>query len=144
MKKFIIAVLFALLPMVGNAQLHVTGNVEKAETIASVRTGQVKFCCSSEGLYYITMPTTNKFDKLFLLYLGNTKESARLTLLDLIKLSKSIKKGEEVTIDNAGKPCQIHKGAMGGLTFFNDECAGFASLTNNEMGTFYNRVNKAE
>lgn len=135
MKRLAFIIALLILPMVCNAQLSVKGQGDKMEKISSTRMGACSLYKHGER-YMISAPTSNRYDKTFVLYLGEDKESACLTLRDLILLCDNIEKDVPVYIDNGTKTCSIHKGTMGTLAFFQDGFAGFASFSKMEFDKF--------
>lgn len=135
MKKLAVIIALIIVPMVCNAQLSVKGQGEKMEKIASTRMGACNLYKHGD-VYFISVPTTNRFDSNFILYLGEDKESTCLTLRDLIVLCDTIEKDTPIYINNRTKSCSIHKGSMGTLAFFQDGYAGFASFSKMEFDKF--------
>lgn len=119
------------------AQIKKTGSM-KTETLVSLRMGVVTLR-QSEGSYYIAMTTTNQFDDAMILKLGDTKESARQSLTDLIDILESLQGNETEFIDNGyGREFRLFK-VMGALYVAADGYAGNGNIGKSEL----NRMLKA-
>ena len=135
----IMAALFCL-GFNANAQL----NVKRSDTfnkIASSRMGMVQLM-EHDNIYYISFPTTNRFDKSFIFYLGEGKEAAVQTLKDLIALNDTIKK-EKITIDNAGNDLIISKSA-GQMYFSMRGYAGLVATSKMELENLLHSLENKE
>lgn len=140
MKKIltIMAVLFCL-GINANAQLNVQSK-DTFNKIASVRTGLVSLK-EHQGTYYITFPTTNRFDDPFIFYLGYGKESSLQTLHDLYNLFDTMDRKQTITIDNRGKSLTISK--SGPTMYFSmDGYAGLAATTRMELDRFISALSE--
>ena len=136
MKKLLIllAVLTAF-PVAGTAQLNVKRQTEKITKIATARTGFFNLMRQGD-VFYISTTTTNKFDKSFILYLGEDIESAIATVGDLVELSGTMEKGTSIVIQNGRNECRISPGDLGALYFNQSGYAGFASCSKAELQKF--------
>lgn len=135
MKRFLLIIALAILPIVCHAQLAVRQSTTKTEKIATARTGAVKLMKQND-IYFITAPTTNQFDHGFILYLGEGLNSAIATLEDLIKLYGTLTNEDHIVIDNGGESCTIYKGGLGAMFFKQDDKAGVSSFTRLEYEKF--------
>lgn len=143
MKKILIAIITAmiLMPIMADAQIQKKSTI-KTETLLSLRMGYMNLKLS-EGMYFITMLTTNQFDDAMLLKLGDTKESAIQSLNDLMEITSSISGQECVRIDNGfGRELRFYKGAMGGVTIQADGYAGYVNTAKSEFKKMLNKLVK--
>ena len=143
MKKILIAIITAmiLMPIMADAQIQ-KKSTTKTETLLSLRMGYMNLKLS-EGMYFITMLTTNQFDDAMLLKLGDTKESAIQSLNDLMEITSSISGQECVRIDNGfGRELRFYKGAMGGVTIQADGHAGYVNTAKSEFKKMLNKLVK--
>lgn len=113
MKKFILLVttLMCIFPFIGHAQLNVTDKVEKPVKVCHSNTmmGTAELYQSND-IYYIYMKSTNQFDDVELMYIGDSKESAVQTLKDLETLFNNTPKGDMVYItDHRKKKISLYK-----------------------------------
>lgn len=134
MKRILLIIALAILPMVCHAQLNVTRKVEKMEKLSSARLGLVSLNRQGD-LFYIGLPTTNQYDDPFILYLGDGQESAMKTLEDLIGLHSTIEKGSPIVIKNGKHECTISKG-VGTLNLNQEGFAGYGELAKTELQKF--------
>lgn len=142
MKRILMIIALTILPMVCHAQLNVTKQVEKMEKISSSRSGLCRFMRQGD-LFYISCPTTNHYDDPFILYVGEGLESAKQTLLDLVKLCGTIEKGAPIVITNGTEECFVSKSAFNGsLDFKQDGYAASAAISKIEFNKFYNELKK--
>lgn len=140
MKKLIFILSLLIVSYMGYAQLSVKENITKVETIATARMGYISLKCRDNSRYYLVTNTTNKFDDPFLIYIGLDKESAILTLKDLINLSDTLEENATITIDNGGQECRITPGPMGALYYHMDNYAGYGSTMKGELTRFLNAL----
>jgi hypothetical protein len=138
MKKIIIAVISALLfTTMAEAQIQKTSSYQ-SETIASARMGVVQL--KYDGDFFLVLTTSNQFDKPMLLKLGDNKESALLSLNDLLDLADSLQGTEMQSIDNGyEKELTISK-SMGSLAFQARGYAGIAYLSAGEIKKFAKKL----
>ena len=113
MKKFILLVmtLMCLFPFIGNAQLNVTDKFEKPVKVCHSNTmmGTAELYQSND-IYYICMKSTNQFDDVEFMYIGDSKDSALKTLKDLVSLFDNTHKGDMVYItDHRKKKISLYK-----------------------------------
>lgn len=129
-----------MLPSLSYAQLKKTGEIN-TETICSFRMGNMNLQ-QSAGRYFLSMGTTNQFDDMMLLMLGRDKESAGKTLVDLIGLCSSIKKGSLISVDNGlGGQLRISKGAFKNEIWIEaDGYAGYVATSKMELRKVYDRL----
>lgn len=100
-----------MFPFIGQAQLNVTNKPEKPVKVCHSNTmmGTAELY-QSNGLYYIYMKSTNQFDDVELMFIGDSKESALQTLKDLESLFDNTSKGDMVTItDHRNKKIRLYK-----------------------------------
>ena len=106
MKKILLMVIafMCMFPFVGQAQLNVTNKVAKSIKVCQSNTlmGSAELYQSNET-YYIYMKSTNQFDDVQLMYIGDSKSSAIQTLQDLESLFKETPKGELIYINDHRK-----------------------------------------
>lgn len=143
MKKIFIAIISAmiLMPIMADAQIQ-KKSTTKTETLLSLRMGYMNLKLS-EGMYFITMLTTNQFDDAMLLKLGDTKESAIQSLNDLMEITSSISGQECVRIDNGfGRELRFYKGAMGGVSINADGYAGTVNTAKSEFKKMRDKLMK--
>ena len=143
MKKIFIAIITAmiLMPIMADAQIQ-KKSTTKTETLLSLRMGYMNLKLS-EGMYFITMLTTNQFDDAMLLKLGDTKESAIQSLNDLMEITSSISGQECVRIDNGfGRELRFYKGAMGGVSINADGYAGTVNTAKSEFKKMRDKLMK--
>lgn len=111
MKKFLLLICFIAFPFIAQAQLNVTDKAEKPIKVCHSFTmmGNAELYQSGD-VYYIYIRSTNQFDDIELMYIGDSQESALQTLQDLESLFKSTPKGEIVYInDHRGKKICLYK-----------------------------------
>lgn len=143
MKKILIAIITSmiLMPIMADAQIQ-KKSTTKTETLLSLRMGYMNLKLS-EGMYFITMLTTNQFDDAMLLKLGDTKESAIQSLNDLMEITSSISGQECVRIDNGfGRELRFYKGAMGGVSINADGYAGTVNTAKSEFKKMRDKLMK--
>ena len=138
MKRILIALIAMMMfCLATEAQIKKTGSM-KTETLVSLRMGVVTLN-QSEGSYYIAMTTTNQFDDAMILKLGDTKESARQSLTDLIDILESLQGNDTEFINNGyGREFRLFK-VMGALYVAADGYAGNGNMGKSEL----NRMLKA-
>lgn len=134
MKRLAFIIALLILPMVCNAQLKVLGESDQHDVLSSARMGVVSLDKFGDR-YYICSVTTNRFDDQMMFYLGEGKESAMITLRDLIVLCSTIKKKTTTYLDNDGKVIRAYK-AAGGLEFHADGFAGYCTFLKSELNRF--------
>lgn len=128
---YIILAIMFLLPTQANAQIKKTGTF-KSETIESLRMGVVSLKVA-DGEYYISFKTTNQFDDLMILKLGETKESAIQSIQDIIDILDSLQGNETQYIDNGyGREFRLFK-VMGALYIAADGYAGNGNASKGEL-----------
>lgn len=128
---YIILAMMFLLPTQATAQIKKTGTF-KSETIESLRMGVVSLKVA-DGEYYISFKTTNQFDDLMILKLGETKESAIQSIQDIIDILDSLQGNETQYIDNGyGREFQLFK-VMGALYIAADGYAGNGNASKGEL-----------
>ena len=128
---YIILAIMFLLPIHANAQIKKTGKF-KSETIQSLRMGVVSLKVA-DGEYYISFKTTNQFDDLMTLKLGETKESAIQSIQDIIDILDSLHGNEIQYIDNGyGREFRLFK-IMGALYIAADGYAGNGNASKGEL-----------
>jgi hypothetical protein len=111
MKRFILLLCVFAFPLMASAQLNVTNKVEKSVKICHSYTmmGNAELFKSAD-FYYIYMKSTNQFDDVELMFVGDSKESALQTLRDLESLFESTPKGDLVYItDYANHEISLYK-----------------------------------
>lgn len=133
MKKiiYIILSMMFLLPTMADAQIKKTGTF-KSETIESVRMGIVSLK-KAENEYYLTFKTTNQFDDLMVLKLGDSKESAIQSLQDILEILDTLQGNATQYIDNGyGREFRLYK-VMGALYISADGYAGDGNASKGEL-----------
>jgi hypothetical protein len=135
MKKLLFIIIAALcLIQSANAQIQKTGSI-KTTTIASCRMGFVNLSLS-EGLFFLSIGTTNQFDNMMLLKLGDNKESAIQSLNDLVDILDSLTGDDLQRIDNGfGKEFRLYK-LLGALYINADGYAGSGNIGKSELNKF--------
>ena len=120
-----------LLPTMADAQIKKTGTF-KSETIESVRMGIVSLK-KAENEYYLTFKTTNQFDDLMVLKLGDSKESAIQSLQDILEILDTLQGNATQYIDNGyGREFRLYK-VMGALYISADGYAGDGNASKGEL-----------
>lgn len=147
MKKLIIIIAMMLLSFGASAQIAKVKTTEAVTTIATLRYG----VCSlkmQEGVYYIGLQSSNQFDDPFLFHLGEGRESALQTLLDLQELFKGMKKGEfaefSIFIHLHEYTYKIHKTSRTSFSFYDTGLAGNVWMSNGELDTLIDRFTSFE
>jgi hypothetical protein len=136
MKKIIIAVISALLfSTMAEAQIQKTSSYQN-ETIASARAGVVKL--KYDGDFFLVLTTSNQFDKPMMLKLGDSKESALLSLHDLVEISETLK-GTQNIANGYGEELTLSK-SMGSLALQSRGHAGIAYLSAGEIKKFIKKL----
>ena len=113
MKKIILltTALICLFPFIGHAQLTVTDKVGKPVKVCHSNTmmGTAELYQSND-IYYIYMKSTNQFDDVEFMYIGDSKDSALLTLKDIVSLFDNTPKGDTIYItDYRKKKISLYK-----------------------------------
>ena len=135
MKKILLLVIaiMTFTPMT-NAQIKKTGE-SNTKTIASARMGIVVLRQSDKD-FYLSMTTTNQFDNAMLLKLGDTKESAKQSLNDLLDILESLEGDASQYIDSGfGRELRLWK-LMGALYISADGYAGNGNISKSELKKF--------
>ena len=96
MKKTLALLALLIISVGAMAQLNVTAQIDNT----TEKLGQEIWYNATDSTYYLTLATTNQFDKPMLLKLGKGKQSATQTLKDLKSLISTLSKGDDVIIDN--------------------------------------------
>lgn len=135
MKKILIAIISMMFMMsIADAQIKKTGTFQ-SETISSVRMGFVSLKMADD-VYYLSFQTTNQFDDLMILKLGQTKESAIQSLQDIIDILENLQGNATQYIDNGfGKEFRLYK-VMGALYISADGYAGSGNVSKGELKRF--------
>jgi hypothetical protein len=84
----------------------------------------------SKNIYFIYVSSTNEFDDVQLLFIGNSKESALQTLTDIEELFETTENGDLIDIiDHSNKEISLYKSSpkIFRITFENQ--AGIRSIT---------------
>lgn len=135
MKKLLILIIsaFCLMPL-ASAQIQKTAS-NKITTIASCRMGFVNLRLN-EGMFFLSIGTTNQFDNMMLLKLGDDKESAIQSLNDLVDILESLTGEDMQGIDNGfGKEFRLYK-SLGALYIKADGYAGSGNIAKSELNKF--------
>ena len=133
----------AMVALNANAQLKVEKETKHSETISSYYVpdapgaAQLKYD-TNNNCYYMTIVSFNQFDDLFLFYLGDDKEKARQTLLDLEGLYKL--KKVTTTVKNYGEKCDIRRHTGIKLLFSERGYAGDVFLYKDAVKKFINAI----
>lgn len=135
MKRLIIIVVLALLPFVGNAQLNVTSQTTKRVTLCSARMGNISLVKNGEH-YFLSICSSNQFEDPEAFYLGDTKESCKETLTDLLGLFGSMSKEDRMDVDNAGETVTLFKYTNISLGFAFGHDAGMFWMSKSECKKF--------
>lgn len=135
MKKILIAIISMMFMMsIADAQIKKTGTFQ-SETISSVRMGIVSLKVADD-VYYLSFQTTNQFDDIMILKLGQTKESAIQSLQDIIDILDNLQGTATQYIDNGfGKEFRLYK-VMGALYIAADGYAGSGNVSKGELKRF--------
>lgn len=139
MKKFLLAAaaIFAACSL-ADAQIYVESQRKSPELIGRFRTGDCSVWISSSG-YNIALSTSNRYDDLFIFYIGETKESALETLDDLIEVCSSDEMEETIFSFSTCNGKYVYKAEVvaplgsKGLWFYKDGYAGSITLWKNEL-----------
>lgn len=142
MRKIILIIVLILSSLGASAQISNVKTTEAIKTITRFRYG----LCSldvHDNIYSLALHSTNQFDGVFIFYLGEGRESALQTLLDLQELFGGMKTKEsaEFTITIKGKDFKyrIFKPSKGTMLFRDDMFAGSVDLTRGEIETLIDR-----
>ncbi len=128
MKKLLLMVVALIVGVsTASAQLVPIAKSEAIEELDAVRVRSVILNKHGDR-FYIVMRSSNRFDKPGLFVLGDTKESAIATVVDLIKLCDQLKKGESVTVQNAGVNVSIEVQKMMGQVYVQFDMPGIAGI----------------
>lgn len=139
MKKLIIAIISAmiLMPTMADAQIQVSKQ-PKRETIKSLRMGYVSLC-KTEGSYFLSM----KFDKSYVILLGESKEAAAESLNSLIEISSTITKDDSFEFNDGIKDYYIFRGTFKSEVWFKgDGHAGYGKTSTAELNTLLKALTK--
>lgn len=133
MKKIIILIIaIMMMPSMANAQIQKKEKT-KTETIVSLRMGCMNLKRQKNTLF-LSMKTTNQFDDMMILKLGDSVDSAIQSLNDLIDICETITGQDCISIDNGyGREIRIYKGAMGGISISADGYAGEVNTAKSEF-----------
>ena len=135
MKKLILLIMVSLLPMVCNAQLNVTSTSEKMVTLASGRMGNISMVKMGD-FYFMHISSSNQFETPQSFYLGDSAESCKKTLNDLLGLIDTMGKDERVQVDNKGKKVSLFKYSNISLGFDFGNDAGMFWISKQECKKF--------
>lgn len=132
MKKILITLIAVLLSVTASAQLEVANTSSPIDVVYPMRAGvSLKYTkIGAEAEYFLQLNTTNRYDRVLLIYLGN-RDKARASLSQLLnELYKEV--GKCYTLkDNEGVPfiaiCSKTFGAEG-YAIFRDGYAGHAYI----------------
>lgn len=131
-KVLILIVAFLTIGMAADAQVQVKKN-STSEKIYSGRMGNISVNCM-EGSFFLSICSTNQFDKFYVIHLGENAEEAITSIESFIEIAKTIKKGESYDIKTPTKNYTIYKGAFKNEIWFKASgYAGYASTNVYEM-----------
>lgn len=142
MKRFILIIVLILSSLGASAQIS---NVKTSEAIKTITRFRYGFCSLNDhkGVYYLGLNSSNQFDDPFLVYLGEGRESALRSLLDILDLFDGMKKGEfvEFTISVQGRDYKYRgkKSNKMSFTFYDTGLAGDVFISRGEIETLIDR-----
>lgn len=100
MKKILIAALALALAFIdAGAQITVKSQREASTVITRFRSGVCSLRKDQDGLYYLVLVSSNRFDDPAIVFVGDSGESAAETLSGIADLIDSMKKGDSVKFD---------------------------------------------
>lgn len=110
--KRVLFTFLLLLPLAANAQLKVLSVKEAKVEVCHITESSNRgmdariYVYFGDGVYYLQAHTSNRFDDLFIFYLGDTQEGAVETLNDLAGLCDGNPVGTRITLERwPGVPC---------------------------------------
>lgn len=96
-----IAIMLFIFPITSKAQLNIIKVVNKSETICDSNDLRGHSTLKYTGKdYYIYVHSTNQYDDVELMYIGDTKEKTLQTLYDIEQLFESIPIGDMVIVSD--------------------------------------------
>ena len=95
MKKLLLLITLCLLPLVGNAQIHVNEHKPSSVVIAK---GNHSLLSRTLGSYGIVVSSVSEWDSPITLELGDNKETAIRNLSEIIDLYNSLEVGKVVNV----------------------------------------------
>ena len=134
MKKIIIAIISAmiLIPTMSDAQIQVNKQ-PKREIIKSLRMGGVSLWKTGES-YYLGIYSNNKFDKTYVIFLGEGKDAATESINSFIEISSNITKDDQFEFSDQVNNYFITKGMFKGEIWFKTNgYAGYGITTTSEL-----------
>lgn len=143
MKKFLAIAGLFLLCLTASAQIENIRVTEAENTIAYFRMG----ACSLyefKGVYAVRLSTSNRFDDMYVVHLGNSRESATKTLFDLVQLHHSMKRGESASFtiftNGLAEVYKVYKPNNTSFWFIADGYAGEIYFSKYEMNNLIDRL----
>ena len=143
MKKIIIAIIsmMILMPTMAEAQIQVRKQT-KREIIKSLRMGYVTLSKTDES-YFLTMISDNQFDKAYVIFLGEGKETAAQSINSLIEVSSTIVKNDSFQFNDGNKDYRIYRGTFKSEVWFKDDGhAGYGKTSTAELNSLLNALTK--
>lgn len=136
MKKTLLLIIAMLLSLGASAQISNVKTHDAIRTIARFRSGLCSLNADGD-IYYLALNSTNRFDDPVLVYLGEGRDSAIQTLVDLQMLHKSMGKKSfaEFTIKVKGieKVYKVMKADKNFFSFYDIGAAGSVYLSMKEV-----------
>lgn len=145
MKKALLFAVALVLSISASAQLRKVAESNDWKVVSSfglsVQPGYAALEKSESGFYYLHMNSYNKFDPVFLFFLGPDTPSACQTLIDLEELYKSEYKNKTIEVKNGSKTCSIRKSGRK-LTFWQEGYEGIIELPKSACQKFILDIGK--
>lgn len=109
-----IAVLLTILSAVllCNAQITITSSNTKSERVCVLRASYAELYYKSDMGYYIRANSSNRFDKNYIVVLGESKDDAINTLNTLIQIGEE---KQDVNVNNCGMNMRIYGNSFMGI-----------------------------
>jgi hypothetical protein len=142
MKKIIIAIIALLCcGYAADAQIKVSKKSETRE-LYSAKTKFIKVCDTGSNIF-LALASSNQFDDIFLLHLGESKKEALESLASLWEIAMNITKGENYEIETLTENFSVYKGSeKDGLRIYSSGYAGYASINASELKEIIDALRK--
>ena len=146
MKKLFFIALMGMFTLPSMAQIQTSTEKSSFETIAKFRGGTQTLHYLAPLGYSLTLSTDNRFDDLFIIYIGENSTEAVESIDGMLYLINNLGKDESTAFnDIAGQTIRATFSTIFGgkvLWFSDDEHAGLASITIKELELVKEKIQK--
>ena len=146
MKKIVFLLLLMCCSFsIATAQIIITNKFEKTEDVATIR--HAYSYLKKQHTYFLTLNSSNQFDDIFIIELGETKEECINTTQSLIQLLNELENGESVKISNRNNEYFFSKELMLGAPYYliisaDHKYAGSCNITKKELEKIIKKLDK--